>query len=109
MPRGASWGSAEVAALSTAYVNASNNPLVGADQRAEAFIADILVKFQRLAPRGLDAASGKYHHRVASVWPYRRDNVFRDVQKFNVSLRLVYSCAPTGVIVFLPPSECPLY
>lgn len=97
MVRGRNWRSAEVAAVAKAYVNATNNPLKGADQRQEEFVADILKKLEQIAPSDVTPADGTYHHRGPSAWSHLRDSVFKDVQKFNEALRIVYLSVPSGV------------
>lgn len=78
-----------------AFVNATHNPIRGSDQTQGDILADILRKLEFLAPADLEA--GTYHLRGDSVWKHLRDTVFKDVQKFNEALRLVYLSLPTGV------------
>jgi hypothetical protein len=100
MPRGKQWAPVEVAALARAFVQATNNPIKGADQRTEVFIADIMSNFKRLAPAGLLPTSFTYHYRQdnpkENAYFYLRDTVFKDIMKFNSCLRIVYSSQPTG-------------
>ena len=43
------------------------------------------------------SASGTYHHRGQRIYPYLRDYVFPDIQKFNKALRIVETSEPSGV------------
>jgi hypothetical protein len=97
MARGLNWTSSEVSAAAKAYVSATNNPLKGADQKLNDFVADILKKLEQLAPYGLKTSDGTFHNRGFSAWAHLRDSVFRDVQKFNEALRIVYLSVPSGV------------
>jgi hypothetical protein len=95
-PRGKQYVSAEIAAVAKAYVNATNNPLRGADQRQQVFIADLLSKLEHLAPADLNPKLVTYHHRGAAVWGYLRNTVFKDLDKFIKALRIVYSKETSG-------------
>jgi hypothetical protein len=53
--RGTNYKSTEIAALAKAYMGATDNPVVGADQRVETFIADFLARLKVLAPDNLVA------------------------------------------------------
>jgi hypothetical protein len=96
MPRGKQWHPLEVAAVAKAYVEVTLDSVRGADQTLETFVARILVILKRLAPADLLATSVTYHYRGAAAYPYLRDNVLRDIQKFNSALRIVYVSEPTG-------------
>jgi hypothetical protein len=48
----------EIAALARAYMSATDNPLRGADQRLEDFVADFTKRMEQLAPAGLTVADG---------------------------------------------------
>ena len=89
------WKSAEVALGCKAYVSATLNPIKGADQDVITFNSDLLAKLEEISPT--DCADGTYHKRGIRVYPYLRDNVFPDIQKFNKALRIIYSSNPTGV------------
>ena len=52
------------------------------------------LKYSQLSPN--DCHDGTYHKRGLRVYPYLRDNVFPEIQKFNKALRIVYSSNPTG-------------
>ena len=54
-----------------------------------------VAKLEAISPA--DCQDGTYHKRGIRVYPYLRDNVFPDIQKFNKALRIVYSSQPTGV------------
>jgi hypothetical protein len=53
MPRGKQWATTELAVLARAYKDATNNPIKGADQTSEDFVADILSNLECLAPSDL--------------------------------------------------------
>ena len=96
MPRQRVWSGQEKEKLAIAYIAATNNSDVGADQRAPLFMAKVVVNFVRLTP--IAAEPGRYRDRSASsVWAQLRDKFFPDIQRFNSSLRLVYISHPTGV------------
>ena len=86
----------EVTVLAKAFAIASQDPIVGADQRSEDLAKKIHLKVKELAPANCDA--GTYHHRTPDgIWGFLRDTVLKDVQAFNKSLRLVYLSEPSGV------------
>jgi small ubiquitin-related modifier len=98
MPKAAAWGSAEIAAVAKAYVDATNNPLRDENQKKKVFVADLMSKLEGLAPAGLNPKLGTYHHRGPSVWTYLRDSIFKDIKKFvNGALLLVSLSKPSGV------------
>lgn len=95
MPSKKHWQGGEVAIACRAYVAATGDPVKGADQTVETFNNAILKRIEELAPNQIDA--GTYHQRGDRVFPYLRDNVFPDVQKFNKARRLVELSCPSGV------------
>ena len=89
------WKSIEIALACKAYVSATLNPIKGADQDFMTFNTDLLAKLEEMSPT--DCEDGTYHKRGVRVYPYLRDNVFPEIQKFNKALRIVYMSNPTGV------------
>ena len=92
---GRHWADAEVAAACKAYAKATLNPLVGTDQDLDQFAQEIALQMEEVAPP--DVQPGMYHHRGTRIYPYLRDCVFPQLQKFNKALRHIYACNPTGV------------
>ena len=70
------------------------DPVKGTNQDFHMFTTGLTLKYSQLSPK--DCPDGTYHKRGPRVYPYLRDNVFPEVQKFNKALRLVYSSNPTG-------------
>ena len=89
------WKGDEIALACQAYVGATLNPITGADQDFVAFTSDLLKKYEALSPNVCE--EGTYYKRGDRVYPYLRDNVFPEIQKFQKSLRLVHSSYPSGV------------
>ena len=55
---------------------------------------DLSGKFEAVSPTNCEL--GRYYHRKDTVYPYLRDNIFPNVQKFNKSLRIIEISNPTG-------------
>ena len=89
------WKPHEIAIACKAYASATQNGIHGADQDLENFNADIIEKIRLLAPAGY--LPDTYHERGRRIYPYLRDNVFGEIQKFNKALRIVNSSHPSGV------------
>ena len=67
----------------------------GADQRIEDFNQSISDTMKQLSPSPCE--EGTYYHRGDRIFPYLRDNVFPDVQKFNKARRIIEASCPSGV------------
>ena len=91
------WKADEIALACQAYASATNNGIQGADQDIEAFCDDIVKKLEQLVPRPESIQDNTYHKRGHRVYFYLRDNVFKEINKFNKALRIVDSSHPTGV------------
>ena len=92
---GKRWTTAEVAVACKAFASATNDSIKGADQRAEDFNQKLVEILQQLSPASCE--EGTYYFRGDRVFPYLRDNVFPDVQKFNKARRIVEASSPSGV------------
>ena len=92
---GRHWIGPEVTAACKAYAKATLNPLVGADQDIDKFCAEVAQRMGEFVPPNVEP--GMFHHRGMRIYPYLRDNVFPQLQKFNKCLRHIYACNPTGV------------
>ena len=93
MPR--HWKNDEIALACQAYISATDNPINGTDQDYHTFALDIVDRFKQIS--SADCADGTYFKRGVRVYPYLRDNVFPEVQKFQKALRVVSVSDPTGV------------
>ena len=89
------WKAKEIAIACKGYIAATLNPVKGADQDFVAFSDDLIQKMTTISPPDCD--DGTYWKRGIRVYPYLRDNIFPDVQKFQKALRIVFSSNPTGV------------
>lgn len=89
------WRPEEIAQACRAYANATDNGIVGSDQDLEKFSADIVEKLKVLSPS--DVRPGTYYERGVRIYPYLRDNVFPEIQKFSKAMRLVEASGPSGV------------
>lgn len=95
MGRGSGWSDVELGHLARSWKHASEDPIVGIDQKCARFIDTMFEKFKSFAPR---SAQGKVYgarnpKSIKSKW----DDVSADVQKFRESLQLVQASHPTGV------------
>lgn len=93
---GKHWGNEEIALACQAYISATRNPISGADQDVNQFTSDLISKLEINSPKFCDP--GTYYKRGKTVYPYLRDSVFPNVQKFQKALRIIYLSNPTGVI-----------
>lgn len=84
-----------IALACRAYASATNNGIVGSDQDLERFSRDLLEKYKCISPS--DVRPSTYYERGARVYPYLRDNIFPEIQKFSKALRLVDASGPSGV------------
>lgn len=89
------WTAEERRLASVAWLRSTNDPIVGCDQKADEFVANIHTVLSQITPRGADPSmfAGRGAH---TVYKHLRDKIFPDIQKFNKALNLVYSCNPTG-------------
>ena len=89
------WKVDDIALACKAYISATNNTINGADQYFHTFSLDRVDRFKHISTS--DCVDGTYYKRDARVYPYLRDNVFPDVQKFHKSIRVVSISNPAGV------------
>lgn len=95
MGKARNWSSDECRAVAIAWINASNDPVKGSDQKSSVFVAAVMTNLHRLAPVGHH--EGRYDERGSeAVHSFWRDTLFRDVSKFNKALRIVIASNPTG-------------
>ena len=89
------WKHDEIALASLAYIGTTMDPVKGSNQDFHTFTTQLTLKYSDLPPK--DCGDGTYHKRGYRVYPYLRDNVFPENQKFNKALRTVYCSNHTGV------------
>ena len=95
MPTGKKWGATERGAVAKAWMTATHDERVGADQKAPDCWQKVLEHFQENAPS--DQAEGTYNDRdVAAVKACFR-KLAASIQKFNGVLRNIRAAKPTGV------------
>jgi len=95
MGRGKAWTKEERERVAIAFIRASCDPIVGRNQRSDAFANRIHEEFIK----GCSAAklNGTYTERnVASILSFFRKAVSPDVAAFNKSLRLIHASKCTG-------------
>ena len=80
------WKLDDIALACKAYISATNNPINGTYQDFHTFSLDLVDRFKHISPS--DYVDGTYSKRGDRVYPYLRDNVFPDVQKFHKALYL---------------------
>jgi hypothetical protein len=85
--------SEEARLMSIAWLKATDNGVVGVDQKGASFYQDYDAALKAVAPP--KRPDGTYDNREAS-YIYLRDTIFPDIQKFNTSLRMVFGSEPTG-------------
>jgi hypothetical protein len=97
MGKGPEWSPKEREVAALAWFRATNNRIVGADQRGEDYQEEIYAMFKLYSPTKHRAGLYKDHSSKA-VFHYLHDTIFPDINKFNDSLLLVIqSSNPTGV------------
>ena len=89
------WKPEEIALACQAYIGATDNPIDGTDQYFHTFSLDLVSRFKLLSPSGCEPDT--YYKRGSRVYPYLRDNVFLEVQKFQKATKIVLISNPTGV------------
>ena len=89
------WKAEEIALACQAYIGATDNPIHGTDQDFHTFSVDLVDRFKTLSSSNCEPDT--YYKRGSRVYPYLRDNVFPEVQKFQKALRIVLVSNPTGV------------
>ena len=89
------WKAKEIAITCQAYISATDNPIDGIDQDFHTFSIDLIDRFKVLSPSTCEPDA--YYKRGSRAYPYLRDNVFPEVQKFQKALRVVLVSNPTGV------------
>ena len=88
------WKLDEIALAYKAYISATNNPINGNDQDLHTFYLDLVDIFKHISSS--DCVDGTYYKRGAWIYPYLRDNVSPDVQKFHKAMRVVSISNLTG-------------
>lgn len=101
MGKAKTWTVDEHAALAQAWVNASEDAggakVHGTNQDSDQFYAKVIANFKDLAPKDQDIR-GLYHNREASaIVNHWKNNIAREVKKFNKALLRVLASNPTGV------------
>ena len=89
------WKAEEITLACQAYIGTTDNHIVGTDQYFHTFSVDLVDRFKVLSPSNCEPDT--YYKHGSRVYPYLRDNVFPEVQKFHKSLRIVLVSNPTGV------------
>ena len=83
------WKHDKIALACLAYIGTTMDPVKGTNQDFHMFTTGLTLKYSQLSPN--DCHDGTYHKRGLRVYPYLRDNVFPEIQKFNKALRIVYT------------------
>jgi hypothetical protein len=92
---GTKWTNDERSIVCYAYVNATNDPINGKDQSADVFWKKVHINVKSLQPAGCE--EGTYSSRGhEAIKAFLSNSIFRDVQKFNTSLRMIRVSKPTG-------------
>ena len=89
------WKVYEIALACKAYISATKNPINGTDKYFHTFSLDLVDRLNHISPS--DCVDSTYYKWGARVYPYLRDNVFPDVQKFHKAMRVVLISNPTDV------------
>lgn len=97
MGRGKSWDLEENAVLAGAWISASEDPVVGADQKAKMFFETMHRRFIEKGPPTASVVDGKYGFRTVESCRKHVAELSADVQKFGIALRKIRACNPTGV------------
>lgn len=97
MGRGKSWDIDENEVLARAWIAASEDPVVGADQKAKRFSEAMHRRFIEKGPQPPAVPDGKYGNRPVMSCKAHFSDLSADVQKFAVALRKVHASNPTGV------------
>lgn len=97
MGRGKAWDVDENCLLARAWVSASEEPVAGADQKAKVFFDTMYRRFVEKAPCFGNVVEGKYGFRSSESCLKHVAELSADAQKFEVALRKVLACNPTGV------------
>ena len=63
------------------YIGTTMDPVKGANQDFHTFTTELTQKYSDLDRQ--DCEDGTYHKRGLCVYPYLRDNVFPEIQKFD--------------------------
>jgi hypothetical protein len=95
MGRGKGWCPFEALKVAEAYVRAPNDPILGADQKGSRFWTKVQTIFAALSPDDCPAGTYKYR-KVDAIKVFLKEHVFPQVNKFNISLRLVNAANLTG-------------
>jgi hypothetical protein len=97
MGKGPVWSPKESETAALAWFRATNNGIVGADQKSEGNYQDEIYAIFKLHAPSVHKA-GIYKDRSSkAVYHCLQDKIFPDINKFNESLRLIQSSNPTGV------------
>ena len=89
------WKVDEIVLACKAYISATKNPINGTNQDFHIFSLELVDRFNHISP--YNCVEGTYYKRGARVYPYLRDNVFPDVQKFHKAM-IVVSISNPNVI-----------
>ena len=78
-----------------AYVKATLNPLVGAEQEYVRFTKEVTLRMEQFAPGEVD--DGTYHQCGQHIYSYLCGRIYPKFQNFNKALCHVHACNLTGV------------
>jgi hypothetical protein len=95
------WTNSEINAAAAAYLDATNNAIQGTDQPHDDFKMDLLERWLKLGPPdpGPDLWGNRLDNSLAGAAKlhcYIRDNIVKQLQKFNSSLRIVELSGVSG-------------
>lgn len=97
MGRGKNWSAEENEHLARAWLAASEDPVVGADQTRKVFKESVRRRFLQMSPTDSNAKEGRYGSRSVASIDQHFSELSADVQKFRAALGKIKASGPTGV------------
>jgi hypothetical protein len=95
MGRGVAWCAAERQIAAKAFVSASENNIVGGDQKLSSFVHSLHKYVVQYGPK--DCADKKFGNRVPqSIYKFLKSEILPDVQKFSIAINVVKASIDTG-------------
>ena len=88
------WRPDEVLAALKGYARATLNLIVGEEQEFYTFVQEVELCVEELLFTTVEECV--FHYTGLPIYPYLRDNVFHNFQRFNKVVWRIYACNPTG-------------